>query len=784
MASFIPFDYNNNNSHHRRRNQNDNDDQQEQRTGMTEWFDHWSAMFPFATPEENQQPQQQQQRPPPSNGRILNLSVPGERSSGFILPAEDYEQVSLEHTATAFQKHLSRPSLDHTVRTTSSSFQEDEGDNNAWNTFRSWGRVGSFSGSFTDGTLEDATAAEELQDDEDDDFFASTSFAPPATAGSSKKMRATNSKHPHHHRRRRRHHHSSSSHHHRTKWYNRHCDKTTKRLAILVAVLFFIVVLLSALTRPFQNRSEQRNINSNNSQNGTDQQPEEDSMAPNATPTLRPKPADRPPSTNYFPQLPSLEPTVVPQPTSETMTSPPTVSTIQSPAAAPVAAPAPVATPSTPPQEDTSSSQPPTRPNVSGAPVVPVQPLIMGPLVGHTTHNSANLWAFHSANAQDNMELVVYDAFDQVIAVEMIPPDPRFNNVYQTTLQNLRPKTLYKYGMHVQGTRIGQGTFTTFSEPDAPTQFDYILVSCMNARQYRNQIVWNTMIANNGGKVPDFSIMAGDTIYLQEGVDVTNEDGVLLDRYWFRTQEQREDPYFANFIRNVPTYASWNDHDYGRNNADKNQKGKHLSLQAFQSLWANPGYGDANSDDGIYYSFYHGNVHFLVTDDHWYRDSSTRNRLGVEQTAWLERELQQSTGVFKVIVIGGDIMERGWESDLNNIGRIVTNNRIEGVLFNAGDIHRNEYKSMTFGGTWPYPVKQITSSGVARVWRRPYAHIKVNTALEDPTLTAHFFGAANSNPDTVWTNDPNLVCSSIVGIQRDQEHTCTQIIPLSALKIR
>ncbi|KAG7362608.1 hypothetical protein IV203_025492 [Nitzschia inconspicua] len=53
-----------------------------------------------------------------------------------------------------------------TVRTTSSSFQED-GDNNAWNTFRSWGRVGSFSVSFTDGTLEDATAAEELQDDED-----------------------------------------------------------------------------------------------------------------------------------------------------------------------------------------------------------------------------------------------------------------------------------------------------------------------------------------------------------------------------------------------------------------------------------------------------------------------------------------------------------------------------------------------------------------------------------------------------------------------------------------
>ncbi|KAL3935559.1 MAG: hypothetical protein SGARI_002926, partial [Bacillariaceae sp.] len=247
----------------------------------------------------------------------------------------------------------------------------------------------------------------------------------------------------------------------------------------------------------------------------------------------------------------------------------------------------------------------------------------------------------------------------------------------------------------------------------------------------------------------------------------------------------REDPYFKDFITKVPTYATWNDHEYGKNNASKDQKGKEHSWRAWRSLWANPGYGDDTMMDGIYYSFYRGDVHFIVTDDHWFRDYGTRNRLGEKQTQWIANELISSTATFKVIVIGSDIMERGWESDLNNIGRIVTDHRVEGVLFHAGDVHRNEYKSMFYEGVWPYEVKQITSSGIARVWRRPYVHIKVDTAdEEDPTMTAHFYGATSTAADTTWYNDPNLECSTIIGTDRDKEHSCTETVRLSSLQFR
>jgi hypothetical protein len=277
-------------------------------------------------------------------------------------------------------------------------------------------------------------------------------------------------------------------------------------------------------------------------------------------------------------------------------------------------------------------------------------------------------------------------------------------------------------------------------------------------------------------------MMAGDTVYLQEGVDVTNVDGVKFDRVWFRNQEQRQESNFRNFIAQVPTYSTWNDHDYGANNGSKDQMGKQNSLRAWESLWANPGYGDLETDDGVYYDYYWGDVHFIMADDLWHRDNVLGNRLGVQQTEWIKQRLIGSTGTFKVIVIGSDIMQRGWTSDLENIGKIVTEHRIDGVLFHSGDIHRNEYKSMAYQGVWPYEVKQITSSGVARVWRRPYVHIKVDTTISDPTMTAFFYGATSSGVDTTWVNDPNLQCSSVTVGDRAKEHSCTQTISLSQLK--
>ena len=93
----------------------------------------------------------------------------------------------------------------------------------------------------------------------------------------------------------------------------------------------------------------------------------------------------------------------------------------------------------------------------------------------------------------------------------------------------------------------------------------------------------------------------------------------------------------------------------------------------------------------------------------------------------------------------------------------------------------------------PYPVTQITSSGIAKVWRRPFAHIKIDTTLDDPAISAYFYGATSktyndNDPDLTWTNDPNLKCGNVPSRltddeTRDKEHTCTETIRLSDLSV-
>ncbi|OEU14373.1 hypothetical protein FRACYDRAFT_240914 [Fragilariopsis cylindrus CCMP1102] len=414
---------------------------------------------------------------------------------------------------------------------------------------------------------------------------------------------------------------------------------------------------------------------------------------------------------------------------------------------------------------------------------VVVPPLAMGPMVGHTTYNSVTLWAYHEWEDY-TMEILLYDSDDTVgliRKIDMVSPIKERNNAIIAVVEDLQANTEYKYGMHINGERVGKGSFRTAPLPFGSSKFDYVLTSCMNHRAFKNQIVWEEISKVLGGRYPDFTMLAGDTVYLQEGVDVTDEDGVIYDRVWFRNQEQRNEPHFANFISNTPIYSTWNDHEYGSNNANYDQKGKENSIRAWEDLWPNPGFGDDNTDDGVYYSYYWGDVHYIVTDDHWYRNPVTNNRLGTKQTEWIRQELINSRGIFKIIVIGSDIMQRDWDSDLTNIGDIVRENSINGVIFHAGDIHRNEYRRVETGG-FPYPVTQITSSGIAKVWRRPFVHIKVDTEDTDPSMTAHFYGAASTADITTWSNDPNLKCSDIIGVDRDKEHTCTETIRLSDLQ--
>ena len=371
-------------------------------------------------------------------------------------------------------------------------------------------------------------------------------------------------------------------------------------------------------------------------------------------------------------------------------------------------------------------------------------------------------------------------------------------------------------------------------------KFRYLLASCMNVRTYPNQIVWKHILElqNQENQQEDegddedqddqqqhlpisFALLPGDTIYLNYDDWNYRQNEINFRRYIIRNIEQRDEINFASLIKQIPTYTIWDDHDYGSNNSNKYQNGKEYSLQGFLSMWGNPNYnknknnkklkfdrndneGDTTDDDSVdnnfdgnYYTYYWGSdVQYIVVDCRWYRDESNGIQFGTKQMEWLYTQLLHSTAIFKIIVTGVDVMERNMNNEIKNLlGNFVTKHSITGILFHSGDIHRNELKIQIHDDTWPYPIIQITSSGIGMVWRRPFAIIDIDTTdttttststggvdVKEPTITVRFYGAKDDSIfDTEWINDPNLQCTSIVGKDRGKEHICTETITLSQL---
>lgn len=106
--------------------------------------------------------------------------------------------------------------------------------------------------------------------------------------------------------------------------------------------------------------------------------------------------------------------------------------------------------------------------------------------------------------------------------------------------------------------------------------------------------------------------------------------------------------------------ATWDDHDYGANDAGKDYEAKHESMAVFLEFWQEPTASSRWNQDGIYTAYlYEEDGHALqiiVLDTRFNRDAHTPNDgsgqndyipngddaltvLGETQWAWLEQQL-------------------------------------------------------------------------------------------------------------------------------------------------
>ena len=205
--------------------------------------------------------------------------------------------------------------------------------------------------------------------------------------------------------------------------------------------------------------------------------------------------------------------------------------------------------------------------------------------------------------------------------------------------------------------------------------------------------------------------------------------------------------------------ATWDDHDFGKNDIGKNWERKEDARKAFVKFW-----GGEERGDGVYSSRDFGpegkRVRVILLDTRFNRDDpgSDGDILGEKQWKWLGEELKKPGA--RLTVIGSSIQVLAQQHRFEKWGnfpktrerlfRVIRESGAKGVIFVSGDRHHAEISKL---GESPagYPVYDVTSSGLTEkssIRNEPndprvgevyvggnFGVIEVDWSKEDPAVT-------------------------------------------------
>ncbi|MFO0941894.1 MAG: alkaline phosphatase D family protein [Pirellulales bacterium] len=235
---------------------------------------------------------------------------------------------------------------------------------------------------------------------------------------------------------------------------------------------------------------------------------------------------------------------------------------------------------------------------------------------------------------------------------------------------------------------------------------------------------------------PQLFVYLGDNIYGD-----TNDMKVLEAKY----AKMNAKPEFQKLRANVPTIATWDDHDYGANDAGKEYPFRKESKEIFLKFWNEQPQTLRRQREGIYTDYWFKDeklskaLHVIVLDSRTFRDppmknplpswkndylpdtDPTKSILGETQWKWLEEKLKEPADVRLICSsIQFSHEYNGFESwtnfprELTKMVDLIKSTRASGVIFISGDVHWGELSALRAPGC--YPLYDLTASGLNRDW--------------------------------------------------------------------
>ncbi len=272
---------------------------------------------------------------------------------------------------------------------------------------------------------------------------------------------------------------------------------------------------------------------------------------------------------------------------------------------------------------------------------------------------------------------------------------------------------------------------------------------------------------------PDVFIFLGDNIYGD-----TKNMKVLQKKY----NKLAAKPTFQNLKSNTRILATWDDHDYGQNDAGRHYSKKNESKEIFLDFFEEPDSSSRRKHKGIYHSEYltYGDkiVQVILLDVRTFRDdlkpyngevkddsryfykldyspyeTADSTLLGEQQWQWLENELRKDADV-RLICSGSQfsIEYNGYESWANfpfeqvRMLNLINSTKANGVVFLTGDVHYAEISKIEVPQI--YPIYDVTASGLSSTWH--FATPNANR-IEGPVMENHF-GMISIR----WEADPKI----------------------------
>lgn len=358
-----------------------------------------------------------------------------------------------------------------------------------------------------------------------------------------------------------------------------------------------------------------------------------------------------------------------------------------------------------------------------------------GPMVGYCEMTEAVIWLQTSEKASVKITYFDIDNPTKILYSDVYSSSKEVGFTHHIILDQLTPGKKYKYDVFINDKKIILPYETSFSSKklwewreDAP-DFTVAFGSCMYIndpevdRPGKPYGSGYTIFESISKKNPDIMIWGGDNTYLRES-DWDSKTGI-----YHRNTHSRSIKEIQPLLAKTQNFAIWDDHDYGPDNSDRSFYNKQITQKAFKDFWANKYYGmNPNQNEGVFSTFTWGDAQFFLIDGRFFRSPEARitgakTMLGTTQFEWLIDALSASEASFKIVVIGGQILNTVLDSEnythfpeeKEKLLQEITANKIKGIFFLSGDRHFAEMSMLTRNNSYPiydWTVSPLTS-GIA-----------------------------------------------------------------------